>query len=57
MVESFNRKMEHECNIGNLPSIKVVRGVKRINHSQFVDDTILLGGASTIMENKFKNVL
>jgi hypothetical protein len=35
----------------------VVRGVKSINHSQFVDDTLLLSGASSIMEKRFKMVL
>jgi hypothetical protein len=34
-----------------------VRGVRRINNSQFVDDTLLLGGASQIMAQRFKLVL
>jgi hypothetical protein len=33
------------------------QGVKRINHSQFVDDTLLMGGASRIISNHFKLVL
>jgi hypothetical protein len=31
--------------------------VKYINHAQFVDDTLLLGGASTIIARKFKQQL
>jgi hypothetical protein len=37
--------------------IKIARGVKDINHAQFVDDTLLLGGASTIIARKFKRQL
>ena len=37
--------------------IKIIRGVKGINHSQLVDDTILLGGASTIIVVQFKKIL
>ena len=33
----------------DLPGIKMARGIKDINHAQFVDDTILLGGASNII--------
>jgi hypothetical protein len=32
--------------------IKIERGVKDINHAQFFDDTLLLGGASTIIAKK-----
>ena len=31
------------------------RGTKDINHAQFVDDTILLGGASQIIAHRFKS--
>lgn len=37
--------------------ISIARGVKPINHSQFVDDTILLGGASSIMDRRLKSTL
>jgi hypothetical protein len=36
--------MEVERIFRNLPTIKILRGVKILNHSQFVDDTLLLGG-------------
>jgi len=32
-------------------------GVKNINHSQFADDTLLLGGATTIIAHRFKTLL
>ena len=33
----------------------MARGTKDINHAQFADDTILLGGASQIIARQFKN--
>jgi hypothetical protein len=35
----------------------MVRGVKSLNHSQFIDDTLFLGGASQIIALRFKQVL
>jgi hypothetical protein len=57
MVEALSRKLEHERVIGNLSGINIVRGVKIINHSQFTDDTILIGGACIIIASRFKLVL
>jgi len=57
VVESLSRKLEHEREIGNLPGLQISRGVNNLNHSQFVDDTLLLGGASTIIASKFKYML
>jgi hypothetical protein len=37
--------------------IKIARGVKDINHAQFVNDRLLLGRASTIIDRKFKQQL
>ena len=37
--------------------MKIARGVRDANHAQFVDDTILLGGASTIIAERFRRVL
>jgi hypothetical protein len=37
--------------------INISPGVHRMNHSQFTDDTILLGGASTIIAYIFKLAL
>jgi hypothetical protein len=33
------------------------KGGREINHSQFADDTLLLGVASTIIARRFKKVL
>jgi hypothetical protein len=54
MEESLSRLLESERNIGNLLGIQIVRGVKSINHSQFVDDTLLLGGDSTIIAREIQ---
>ena len=35
----------------------MARGIKDINHAQFADDTILLGGASPIIACRFKLAL
>jgi len=37
--------------------IKIVRGVKSINHSQFANETFLLAGALVVIDNRFKYVL
>jgi hypothetical protein len=57
MAEHLSRRLEHERKIGNIPGLIIVRGVKKINHSQFVDDTLLLGGASIVITVCFKEVL
>ena len=41
----------------DLPGIQMARGIKEINHAQFADDTILLGGASNIIGRRFKTEL
>jgi hypothetical protein len=57
MVESLNTTLEWECTNGSIPGICIARGVKRINHSQFMDDTMLPSGASKVMEQRIKEVL
>ena len=39
----------------DLPGIRIARGIKDINHAQFVNDTILLGGASQIIAYRYKS--
>jgi hypothetical protein len=41
----------------NLQGLRIVQGVKDINHAQFMDDTLLLGGAIPIIAKKFKEEL
>jgi hypothetical protein len=57
MVEALNKELEHERVSGKLQGISFARGVKGINHSQFVDETLLLGGASSIIVEWFKSIL
>jgi hypothetical protein len=57
MVDSLSRKLEEECRLGRLPGIQITPGVKAINHSQFADDTLLLGFASPIIARRFKRIL
>ena len=37
--------------------LHIARGVKEINHAQFADDTLLLGGVGTSSARKFKKEL
>ena len=39
----------------DLLRVQIVRGVKEINHAQFADDTLLLGGASIQITSLFNN--
>jgi hypothetical protein len=57
MAESLNHKLEVEGVSNSFPGIRIVRGIKSINHSQFVDDTLLLGSASLIIVTIFKSIL
>jgi ribonuclease HI/exonuclease III len=41
----------------DLMGLSITQGVKDINHAQFADDTLLLGGASPIIAKKFKEEL
>jgi hypothetical protein len=50
-------QLDHCHSQHELMGIKIARGVKDINHAQFVDDTLLLRGASTIIARKFKQQL
>ena len=50
-------QLEHARLEQELPGLRLARGVKDINHSQFADDTILMGGASQIIARRFKTEL
>jgi hypothetical protein len=41
----------------DLMGLSITQGVKDINHAQFANDTLLLGGASPIIAKKFKEEL
>jgi hypothetical protein len=47
-------QLDHSQHLQELMGLRISRGVRDINHAQFVDDTILLGSASIRSANKFK---
>ena len=53
----MSRKLQNLQNAGELRGLKIANGVKVANHAQFVDDTILLGGATTIIAERFQGAL
>ena len=53
MVEALSRKLSAELAVSSLPGIKIESGVDPINHNIFVDDSLLLGGASLIIARDF----
>lgn len=57
MAESFSSNLDHNRRVGLISGIKYGNGVKNINHSQFADDTLLIGGASTTIARRFKSIL
>ena len=57
MVNTLSRLLEEECIKGHILRIQIASNVKSFNHSQFIDDTLLMGGASVNMEKCFKRVL
>jgi hypothetical protein len=57
VVQYLSHILEKERIANDLQGIMIVREVKAINHSCFVDDTLLIGGASTIMIERFKRIL
>ena len=46
MEKSLSHNLERQREKGNHMIISFVRGVREINHSQFANNTLLLGGAS-----------
>ena len=57
MAESFSRTLDHKWHAGLITGIKFGNGVKNVNHSQFADDTLLMGGTSNIIAQRFKSIL
>eukprot|EP00253_Pinus_taeda_P007019 PITA_07019 len=57
MAESFSSALDHNRRVGLISGIKFGNGVKNINHSQFANDTLLIGGASTTIARRFKTLL
>jgi len=57
MVEYFSQALDYNRRVGLITGIKFGNGAKNINHSQFADDTLLIGGASTTIARRFKKLL
>eukprot|EP00253_Pinus_taeda_P003539 PITA_03539 len=57
MAETLSLQLEHKRRTKEITGIDIVRGAKGINHSLFADDTLLIGGASSLMARRFKEVL
>ena len=57
MAETLTRKLLAEKESGYIPSIKIARGIDPINHALFVDDSLLLGGASMSIAWAFNDIL
>jgi hypothetical protein len=57
MVDSLNMKLEVERRMGRIHGLQIARGVKELNYSQFVDDSLILGTSSSIIARIFKIAL
>ena len=57
MVEALSRKLSAEMDFGIIPGIRDARGVEPISHVLFVDDSLLLGGASLNIARAFNGIL
>eukprot|EP00253_Pinus_taeda_P003821 PITA_03821 len=57
MAESFSQALDFNRRVGLIIGIKFGNGAKNINHSQFADDTFLIGGDSTTIARRFKVLL
>eukprot|EP00253_Pinus_taeda_P001849 PITA_01849 len=57
MVETLSIDLEKLCKKKEITGISIERGIKEINHSLFADDTLLIGGASSLMAKRFKKTL
>ena len=54
---SLSFHLDHYKIQEDLLGLSIVRGLKAVNHTQFADDTLLLGGANPSSTRKFKEVL
>lgn len=57
MAETLSIHLEKLRKQKEITGISIERGIKEINHSLFADDTLLIGGASSLMEKRFKKIL
>ena len=57
MAETVSRALETQRKERTIIGLRIAKGIKTINHSLFVDDTLLMGGASTIIARRFKKIM
>lgn len=57
MAETLSIQLESQRNKREIIGISIARGIKEINHSLFANDTLLIGGASSIIARRFKKIL
>ena len=57
MAETLSKKLTVEKEASCIPGIKIARGVDPINHALFVDDCLLLGGASLNIAQAINEIL
>ena len=57
MADALSKKLDVEKKVGTVLGIRIVKGIEPINHSLFVDDSLLLGGASIIISKSFSRIL
>ena len=57
VVESMSGKRHHLKEFNNLKGLKISRGFKDVSDVQFANDNILLGGAYSIITEKFNCAL
>ena len=53
----MSRKLATEKKVGKVPGIRITKGIEPINHALFVDDSLLLGGASIKIDKDFNGIL
>eukprot|EP00253_Pinus_taeda_P035640 PITA_35640 len=57
MAETLSLHLDNKRRLKEITRVEIVRGTKGINHFLFVDDTLLIGGASSLMARRFKKTL
>lgn len=57
MAKTLSKALETQRNERTIAGLRIAKGIKTINHSLFVDDTLLLEGASTIIARRVKKFL
>jgi hypothetical protein len=57
MADSLSRKLIAERNVGTIPGIRPTKGTEAVNHALFVDDSLLLGGASLRIARAFNEII